>query len=116
MREQPVIALDAMGGDNGPSVVVPGAAESLVRDPRLKFILFGDEAIVSKWLSRYPSVAEASEFVQCDVAVRMDEKPSQALRRGRRVGRLEERREGAGDFVWAWAGVGGLRAGRGAGD
>ncbi len=84
MPELPVIALDAMGGDNGPSVVIPGAAESLVRDPSLKYIIFGNKAVVPKWLDRYPSVAEASEFVHCEVAVRMDEKPSQALRRGRR--------------------------------
>ena len=37
------IALDAMGGDSGPSVVVPGAAIALERRPDLRFLVFGDE-------------------------------------------------------------------------
>ncbi len=32
------LALDAMGGDHGPEVVIPGAAISLVRHPQLSFI------------------------------------------------------------------------------
>ena len=40
------IALDAMGGDHGPSVVIPGAAISLVRHPDLAFGFYGDEAVI----------------------------------------------------------------------
>ena len=36
------IALDAMGGDFGPSVVIPGAAVALTRHPDSEFLLFGD--------------------------------------------------------------------------
>ncbi|MGZ8417280.1 MAG: phosphate acyltransferase PlsX, partial [Methyloceanibacter sp.] len=35
------IALDAMGGDHGPSVVIPAAAISLVRHPDIRFLLVG---------------------------------------------------------------------------
>ncbi len=38
------IALDAMGGDHGPSVVVPAAAIALVRHPEMRFLLVGDRA------------------------------------------------------------------------
>ena len=38
------ISLDAMGGDHGPSVVVPGAALALERHPGMRFLMFGDEA------------------------------------------------------------------------
>ena len=37
------IALDAMGGDFGASVVIPGAAISLTRHPDTEFLLFGDQ-------------------------------------------------------------------------
>ncbi len=77
------IALDAMGGDNGPETVMPGADLALIRQPDLKFLLFGDEKVISPILQEYPRVAAASEFVHADVAVAMDDKPSQALRRGR---------------------------------
>jgi glycerol-3-phosphate acyltransferase PlsX len=38
------IALDAMGGDHGPEVIVPGAARALRRRPDMKFLFFGDSA------------------------------------------------------------------------
>ena len=37
------LALDAMGGDHGPAVTVPGAALSLAQHPELEFILAGNE-------------------------------------------------------------------------
>lgn len=72
-----------MGGDFGPSVVIPGAAISLERHPELKFVFFGKEAEVTPVLDKHPKLKEASEVVHCDVSVRMDDKPSQALRQGR---------------------------------
>jgi glycerol-3-phosphate acyltransferase PlsX len=77
------IALDAMGGDHGPSVVVPAAALALIRHPGMRFILLGDEARIEPELRAHPALAEKSEIVHTDVAVAMDAKPSQALRRGR---------------------------------
>lgn len=83
MPEKVRIALDAMGGDNGPSVVVGGASLSLERHPDTEFIFFGDEAVVGPLVKADARLAAASRVVHTDVAVRMDDKPSQALRRGR---------------------------------
>ena len=44
MPQKVRIALDAMGGDVGASVVIPGAAISLARHPGTEFLLFGDRA------------------------------------------------------------------------
>jgi glycerol-3-phosphate acyltransferase PlsX len=77
------IALDAMGGDHGVSVVIPGAAEALLRHPDMEFVLFGDRAAIEPQLAKLPHLATVSRVVHTDVAVRMDDKPSQALRRGR---------------------------------
>jgi glycerol-3-phosphate acyltransferase PlsX len=76
-------SLDVMGGDKGAEVVVPGAEIALTRHPDLKFRLFGDQAIVLPILDRVPAVKNASTFEHCEISVRMDDKPSQALRRGR---------------------------------
>lgn len=77
------IALDAMGGDHGASVVISGAALSLVRHPEMEFVVFGESAVVQPLLDAHPRLREHARLVHTDVAVRMDEKPSQALRHGR---------------------------------
>src|SRR5579885_963997 len=79
------IALDAMGGDHGPEVIVPGAARALRNRPDMEFLFFGDALRIKLLLQREPSLSKASEVHHTDVAVRMDAKPSQALRAGRRV-------------------------------
>jgi glycerol-3-phosphate acyltransferase PlsX len=76
--DRPVrIALDAMGGDQGVSVVVPAAIAYVASDPGVELILVGDEAAIRESLggehSRI-SVHHASQVVG------MDELPSQALR------------------------------------
>ncbi len=83
MPQKVRIALDAMGGDHGPSVVVPGAAVALAQHPGASFILFGDQAKIEPLLAAHPQLKEACRLVHTDVAVRMDDKPSQALRNGR---------------------------------
>jgi glycerol-3-phosphate acyltransferase PlsX len=77
------IALDAMGGDHGASVIVPGAEVSLGRHPDIEFVLFGDRAVVEPLIASRPRLKAASRFVHTDIAVKMDAKPSQALRQGR---------------------------------
>ena len=79
------IALDAMGGDFGVSVVVPGAAISLKRHPDTEFLMFGDEKQINRELDKLPALKAVTRVVHTDVAVRMDDKPSQALRRGRKT-------------------------------
>jgi glycerol-3-phosphate acyltransferase PlsX len=83
MPQKVRIALDAMGGDHGPSVVVPGAEVSLSRHPDVEFVLFGDQAAIGPLLDAYPSLKGAARIVHTEVAVKMDAKPSQALRTGR---------------------------------
>lgn len=83
MPAQRIIALDAMGGDHGPEVVIPGADIALVRHPQLEFRFFGNEAQIAPVLQRFPKLAARSKVVHTDVVVKSDDKPSQALRRGR---------------------------------
>src|SRR6266545_8417081 len=77
------IALDAMGGDHGAAVVIPGAELSQRRHPDAEFLLFGDRSVVEPLLATRPSLKAAAKFTHTDVAVAMDAKPSQALRQGR---------------------------------
>ena len=77
------ISLDAMGGDHGPGVVVPGAALALERHPDLRFLFFGDEALIRPLVEGRPRLRAAADVRHAPVAVRMDDRPSQALRAGR---------------------------------
>ncbi|HFB2048616.1 MAG: phosphate acyltransferase PlsX [Hyphomicrobiaceae bacterium] len=83
MTIERTIALDVMGGDFGPAVVIPGASISLLRNPELKFSLFGDEAAILRELNGHPELAARSNIYHTDSAIAMDDKPSQALRRGK---------------------------------
>ncbi len=83
MPQTITISLDAMGGDAGPDVVIGGAEIALDRRPDLRFLIFGDEAVVRPVLDAYPRVKEKSELRHCTISVQMDDKPSQALRKGR---------------------------------
>ncbi|MTI17368.1 phosphate acyltransferase PlsX [Rhodobacteraceae bacterium RKSG542] len=83
MSNKITISLDAMGGDTGPQTVLPGADLVLTRCPDIHFILFGDSKVLEPMLDRLPRLKAASELVHTDVSIEMDEKPSQALRKGR---------------------------------
>jgi phosphate acyltransferase len=85
MPQKVRIALDAMGGDVGASVIIPGAAVSLSRHPDTEFLLFGDRALIEAQLAKHPAMKAASRVFHSDVAISMDDKPSQALRRGRKT-------------------------------
>jgi len=83
MTGKMTIALDAMGGDAGPEMVLPGAQLASIRHPDLKFLLFGNQARLLPLLEKHPRLRGRSEVRHCEIAVAMEDKPSQALRRGR---------------------------------
>src|SRR5580698_7757750 len=83
MSDKVRIALDAMGGDQGPGVVVAGADLALTRHPETEFLFFGNAALIAPLLDARPALKAASKLVHTDIAVRMEDKPSQALRYGR---------------------------------
>jgi glycerol-3-phosphate acyltransferase PlsX len=85
MPQKVRIALDAMGGDLGASVVVPGAAIALSQHPDAEFLLFGDRAQIEPVLAKHPALKAVARVIHTDVAVSGKDKPSQALRRTRRT-------------------------------
>jgi glycerol-3-phosphate acyltransferase PlsX len=83
MADKVRIALDAMGGDHGPGVVVAGAELALSRHPDSEFLLFGNASLIAPLLDARPELSARSRLTHTEVAVRMEDKPSQALRYGR---------------------------------
>ena len=95
MADPLVISIDAMGGDHGPSVVLPGVAKALQshRAPNpgsgpagsgdLRFLLHGEMSAMRAALSSSPGLAERCELRAADGVIAMDAKPAHAMRRGK---------------------------------
>jgi glycerol-3-phosphate acyltransferase PlsX len=114
MPQKVRIALDARGGDVGASVVIPGAAISLTRHPNTEFLLFGDRGTIDVQLAKYPALKAVSSVIHTDVAVSMHDKPSQALRRGRKTSSMwlaiEAVKKGEADVAVSAGNTGALMA------
>lgn len=79
------ISIDAMGGDFGPSVVIPGLDIARIRRPHVHYILHGDDAAIKAQLEQFPALKRLCTIVHAEVSIRMDDKPSVALRKGRKT-------------------------------
>jgi phosphate acyltransferase len=77
------IALDGMGGDRAPDMVVAGAALALARYPRVRFLLYGDAARLEPLVAALPKLKDRCEIRHTGEAIAAEDKPSQALRKGR---------------------------------
>ena len=76
-----IIALDAMGGDHGPPVIVPAALNILAKQQDLALILAGDQQVLMRELRQHrAAVGERLTIHHASQQVAMDELPSQALR------------------------------------
>ena len=85
MPKSTVISVDAMGGDHGPSVTVAAIALSAHRwaDRGVRFLLHGDEGALKAELYRSPAAGGLCEIRHTDRVIASDEKPAQAMRRGK---------------------------------
>ncbi|MDX1901934.1 MAG: phosphate acyltransferase PlsX [Gammaproteobacteria bacterium] len=75
------IAVDAMGGDHGPDVVVPASLQALATHPDLRLILVGDESLLQKKIRQFRGALSDRLMIQhASQCVAMDESPATALR------------------------------------
>ncbi len=77
------IAIDAMGGDNGPTAMISGASKALKRDSSLEFVIYGDERQVQSEIDRHANLRGKVTVVHSPEEIAGSEKPSQAIRRAR---------------------------------
>ena len=71
-----------MGGDNGPEAVVDGLVISAHKNPAIRFLLHGDQAVLTPLVAAAPALAGRCDVRHAPRTVTMDEKPSQVLRTG----------------------------------
>jgi glycerol-3-phosphate acyltransferase PlsX len=77
------ISVDAMGGDKGPRIAVHGARLFFKERKNVSFIFHGREQDLLPLIDEYPDLKPHCRVVHADVVIEMDDKPSQALRKGR---------------------------------
>ena len=76
MPNTPIIALDAMGGDFGPEVIIPAALLVLKEKPQVELILVGQEEALSRYFSEHNITRPANLHIQhASEVVAMDESP-----------------------------------------
>ncbi|MBW8724899.1 MAG: phosphate acyltransferase PlsX [Inquilinus limosus] len=77
------IALDAMGGDRAPEMVLEGAEIARTHHPDVHFLIVGDEARIAPLLAKRPALAAVSTIRHAADVITNEDKPSAALRGGR---------------------------------
>jgi glycerol-3-phosphate acyltransferase PlsX len=77
---KPVIAVDAMGGDHGPSVIVPGAVAALQADSPFALALYGDQEAVQRELASLDVADLDIRIVPCTQDIEMGESPASAIK------------------------------------
>jgi len=83
LSQRLTIAVDAMGGDSAPDMVVDGVARARTRFPTVHFLLFGDQTRIDPLLASHNHLQDAVTVRHTDQFVRSEEKPSVALRQGK---------------------------------
>ncbi|WDR06080.1 phosphate acyltransferase PlsX [Devosia rhodophyticola] len=108
------ISVDAMGGDNGPRVALHGALLALKDRKNTSFVFHGPSATLTPLLDEFPELKPVSTIRDCDVVIAMDEKPSQALRKGRGTSSmwnaLQSVKDGEADVAVSGGNTGALMA------
>jgi glycerol-3-phosphate acyltransferase PlsX len=74
------LAIDAMGGDRAPDMVVAGLALAAERHPAARFLLVGDEAMLQPLLRRHRRAAAAVTVRHAPDKIDSELKPTMALR------------------------------------
>ena len=80
MSEPFSLAIDAMGGDQAPLIVVDGIALAAERHPGARFLLIGDEAQLRPLIASRSAVAKSCTVRHAETVVGPDMKPTAALR------------------------------------
>lgn len=76
----PIIALDAMGGDNAPGAIVQGAAWA-ARDLNIRVALVGPQDVIEAELAKHAPRPPTITVIHAPEVIGMEDEPAQAARR-----------------------------------
>ena len=81
MTKETIIAVDAMGGDGGPKIIMPSLREFILENKDIRIKVFGDKDILSEHSKNFEEyIASQVEIIHTKEKVLSDDSPSHALR------------------------------------
>ncbi len=80
MSRSNILAVDAMGGDHAPEIVIAGLEIAAKRQPLAKFMIFGDEAKIAPLVANTKRLAAQSTIHHATAVISGEMKPTVALR------------------------------------
>ncbi len=107
------IAVDAMGGDQAPAMVIEGISQARALFPDTRFHIYGDEAAITPLLEGDTELQKASMVFHTSDYVSSTDKPSQALRHGRKSSMglaIQAVKDGSADVAISAGNTGALMA------
>ncbi len=113
MASSPRIAIDAMGGDTGPAVMIAGMVRARRKDRSLRFDVYGDETRIAPELAKHQPLIDATTIHHTNDAIEASEKPSQAIRRAKTTSMgmaINAVKEGVADAALSAGNTGALMA------
>jgi len=107
------IALDCMGGDKAPDIVIKGASMVAEKNKNVHFIFYGDASLVDPLLQKYSIPQDRYSFVHTSETISNEDKPSVALRRSTKSSMrlaINSLKDGESDAVVSAGNTGALMA------
>ena len=81
MTKETIIAVDAMGGDGGPKIIMPSLREFILENKDIRIKVFGDKDILSEHSKNFEEyITSQIEIIHTKEKVLSDDSPSHALR------------------------------------
>jgi len=74
------LSVDTLGSETSYKDILKGLNLSLLRNLNFKFMIFGDEKLLKKEISKYERLLECSKIIHCDEFISMDDKPSDIIK------------------------------------
>jgi len=86
MIKETRIAVDAMGGDGGPEIIMPSIKDFILENDDVNVEIYGNEKILSKYLKIFDQDnIKRIKIIHSDEQVNSDDSPSHALRHKKKI-------------------------------
>ena len=74
------LSVDMLGSETKLNDILKGLNQSLLRNLNYKFQLYGSENEIKKKIEKYKELIKATEIINCDSYITMQDKPSDILK------------------------------------
>ena len=74
------LSVDMLGSETKIHEILKGLEQSLLRNINYKFLLFGDENLIKKKITKFKALVKSVEVINCQEFISMDDKPSEIIK------------------------------------